>query len=389
MWGAYAGVLKNSVAILETTGEAIPGLDVLATIGLACSLTIAVGKHLEASGDDGGRLNFGGVLSHALARISSCVTPHSAAPAEVPCIQATKLNPAWANQVVDSSVISNWTTPYQEGTYFGTFKNSSLYYPDTAQTYYPEYNHPYIVNMPEQSWLHGGTLTFATVKVYCDSEALHVGESQNAEELYALASVVYSAGGNTVSATVLRKKGGGTNHPAPYSTPWCSSSNKSEINSDFASQVYNAVFQCELSSQPSRQLQYVVPPLLQSIVQSIEMVAGLGTQPVSTAKISWTEAVQYDTGTAPSVAIQNNGTVIECHDHRVTNISHLFWNYGSITTIGTNVTRNKTNDDRQYKRGAGRPCPRIPTAMTIFWTITTILAASSGRLGRWTAQKKR
>lgn len=350
--GTYASIVKTCVEGAEIAGEAIPGLDVIATIGLACSLTLVVAKHLDTNDAADSRLNFVAVLAHALIRTSSCVSPGMGAAYQSPCIQAASLTPAWQ---IQEFINGPYATDYQNGAYFGTYDQSSYFFSPYDKSFPTEYNQPYIVYMPEQSWMRGGAITFATVLTYSNSKA--IGLANDKEEVYVLSALVYSAGGNSVNAVAQCTSGTATEgdpDPAtPVATGWYSSSDKSVINGGFAEAVFDAVFGCNVGTQPTLQLKFVIPPLLLSMVQSMKIVSGAGVQPYANLSITWSANGKVDDGNAPAVAVKQDGTVIAVYDDNSTNINtHLHWAYGNLNTNGAQVEWNNANQNPKYEEGS-------------------------------------
>ncbi|MBK9266826.1 MAG: hypothetical protein IPM54_44470 [Polyangiaceae bacterium] len=353
--GAFADIVKKALKAAELSVEAVPGLDVIADIGLACTLTIKFYEYILAEADDGGRLNLMGVVAHALVRISSCVSPRSAPRNQVPCLQASNVQAAWYGATKDatSSVMRGVTTPYQAGVYFGTYPSNQVMF--ASREWYVMYNQPYVINMPEQSWPLGALpLTFATVKLFSNSQ--FTSNAPDDEEVYVLTSIIYGPGGNAVMASAQCTAGPNT-LPAPASTAWLTSSEKGSVNSGFAQAVFDIVENMNLYTQATRQLYYVVSPLAEAICKAMPMTTGRGIQPSTSFWMNSGKATQYDQGNAPSVAVRDDGIVVSSFSYSSllsvdANISELRANCGTLASTSGTVNWPNANSGKKYDSGS-------------------------------------
>ncbi len=352
----YGSVVESALKVAGLAAEAVPGLDVIAALGLACTVVIDSYKYILAEGDDGGRLNFMGVIAHTLVRISSCVSPHSTARSQVPCIQASSLQAAWYNTSEDASLSSmhGVSTPYQAGVYFGTYPANQVMF--ASQEYDVLYNQPYVINMPEQSWPLGALpLTFATVKLFSNSK--FTSKAPDDEEVYVLVSIIYGPGGNAVMAAAQCTVGPPNGLPAPAGTRWLTSDDKGNVNSEFAGAVFDLVEGMDLYTQATRQLYYVVAPLAGAICNAMAMTAGIGAQPSTSFRLSCGSPSQYDQGNAPSVAVRPDGIVVSSFDYSSNalldpNISELRANCGRLSVSSGTVSWPNPNSGEKYDSGS-------------------------------------
>ena len=332
-------------------GELIPGLQFLTVAAVALSVVVIVGKIIIAESDDGGRLNFLGVLSHAVNRISACVCPNATPTTTIPIMDGGAFDSAWVYLEKQSTVDSSLKTPYAEGIYYGTYPADSITY-FYSNDYRPTiYKQPYGMVMPELSWGMGTVpFVFATSKVYSDSQKSFGDADYSNEKMYALAILFYCPGGNGASFVLQCISGSGNGDYVFADPTWrlSSSDTPTKINGDVASDVEQKVRSTGAFSTASCQLTYVLPEILQQMCDAIYMGTGTGYGPDGTgpqpkipdSTLSLHSATQFDTGVVPAVVVHPDGTVLSVHDDQsaVIGYSHLYWHRGSIHNEDNVVT---------------------------------------------------
>lgn len=366
--GVVLGLGKSMDALLSLYKDAfkimgvaltIPGADVIAAIGLASGIILDVGKLMLTESDDGGRLNFLGVLAHTLVRVSSCVAPHSQPSSKFPVVQVDRLTAAWQpckkNSTLDSS-----STPYQAGTVFGDYPADSWDY--TVNTQNTLYAQPYVLFMPEQSWSLGALpLTFTTFKIDSNPK-VGLLQSSGGSTVFALTAVIACPAGNLV-CTGLQCASAVKAQFALGDPAWQPYTAENVENLSLTDYIEDVIYyELGLTDVQTNQLSFVIPQQTWAVLESLSLASTL-QQPWMVADIGkQASSTPYDTGDAPSVAVQMDGSLIECHDNRNANISNLYWNFGKVSDNSTSVEWASTNHGTKYEAGSWPALTTDPVA---------------------------
>lgn len=338
-------VVKKVVKIFGATLE-IAGAEVFSYVAIACTVTLTLGEFFISESDDGGRANFLAVLTHALIRTASCAAPRSTAAPQVPCLNTNALGPVWARDTKQSTLDTDTQFAYISGLAFGQYPSDTYTYGGNTET--TVYNQPYRVWMPELSWGLGAMpFVFATTKLASNSNAL-TSVPYGGEELYTIGSIFYGPSGNAVSSATQLASASGANIIV---CDWFGSNVKSQVNQSFNATYQDNIAETGAVTVQSNQLTFVVPQTLSSIVRSLTML-DTPAQPSINTGVKWYTAELYDTGDAPAVAVRPDGAVVEVHDSHVGNISHLYWNYGTLASGSTSVSWSKIKDGTEYQTGS-------------------------------------
>ncbi|HEX2095699.1 MAG TPA: hypothetical protein VHG28_25095 [Longimicrobiaceae bacterium] len=327
-----SGPLSTALELLGAE-TAVSCIEMLSYVGIALAFVDMLGLALVNAANDGGRVNFLAVITHALHRISASTEPFPDEPGSVLSVDPEKLGVGWYDASQASSDGSGFTTSYQEGVYFGTYPwgwrpNSLPPYP----------NAPYIVGMPEMSWGVCGRSTLVTFKVFS-------GWVVNTEAVYSILLLVFGPTGELTAVSSAMQTGASAKSMAVPSPAWYAGDSP---DGGLIGQVDQTLTDLSLYGATSAQLTYVLPQLMDGIRAASRSSPGdwrSAAQPATYWSVYWSSTAQYDTGSHPAVTVRGDGRVADSHSDGWANVSNLYSKYGSVDAAG-NVTWSSTEGDK-------------------------------------------
>lgn len=323
----------------------------LTVASFALSLVDIAANTLINMANDGGRVNFVGVIAHAVHRISSCIEPAPAQGSQpIPTLNLNGLKYPWITTIKDSTIMHNVSANIQNAVITGVYPANAL----TSEQWDGrvlvgdfQKDAPYSVGLPELSWSLNGAGMLLTSKIEADYDGGTV---------FALAVMLIGASGQVARiATFVQtdSSANGIQIPSPISYP--ASYLMPESTDTFGiyplGQVIGAEFSnTEVYQIPALQLEWVIPEVMVAIQENIVKQAA-GTiwsempQPSTGYSITWNISTShYDKGQHPAIGVDSSYGVLQFHEGGSSNI---YWDIGSLS--GNNITWSSTG----HKRGSG------------------------------------
>lgn len=332
---------------LESLGV---GLTILTVASFALSMVDMVASTLINLANDGGRVNFVGVIAHAIHRISSCVRPAPAAGSlQTPTLDLNGLGYTWITAVKDSSLIAGASANVQNALIKGTYPDLNLSGENwSGNVLISGFNADvlYAVGLPELSWGLNGASLLLTSKIEVD---------HSDEKVYALAIMLFSSSGQVarVSTFVQEDSSSGSvrvpnpiSYPTSYLVPDPNDRGIYPLGQVIGGEFHNT----DIYQPSSLQLEWVVPELMVAIQNNI-VARSVGSnwttmpQPSTGYSIDWNIGTShYDSGQHATIGVDSSNNVLQLHDGGTSNI---YWDIGSLS--GNTVSWGTVGS----KRGSG------------------------------------